>query len=38
MGGENGGQLLAQGTPEQIIQNKTSFTANYLREKIPSQK
>ncbi|EAR00275.1 excinuclease ABC subunit UvrA [Maribacter sp. HTCC2170] len=33
-GGENGGQLLAQGTPEEIIQSKTSFTANYLREKI----
>ena len=33
-GGENGGQILAQGTPEQIIQSKTSFTANYLREKL----
>ena len=33
-GGENGGQLLAQGTPEQIIKSKTSFTANYLREKL----
>ncbi len=29
-----GGQLLAQGTPEQIIKSKTSFTANYLREKL----
>ncbi|NNK17928.1 MAG: excinuclease ABC subunit UvrA [Maribacter sp.] len=33
-GGENGGQLLAQGTPEQISKSKTSFTANYLREKL----
>ena len=33
-GGENGGQLLAQGTPESIIQSKSSFTANYLREKL----
>ncbi|MCP4976944.1 MAG: excinuclease ABC subunit UvrA [Maribacter sp.] len=33
-GGENGGKLLAQGTPEQIVQSKTSFTANYLREKL----
>jgi len=33
-GGENGGNLLAEGTPEEIIQNKDSFTANYLREKL----
>lgn len=33
-GGENGGQLLAQGTPEEIIKNKSSFTANYLKEKL----
>lgn len=33
-GGENGGQLLAQGTPEEIIENKASFTANYLKEKL----
>ena len=33
-GGENGGHLLAEGTPEQIIQSKTSYTANYLREKL----
>ncbi|MBT8302536.1 MAG: excinuclease ABC subunit UvrA [Maribacter sp.] len=38
MGGENGGQVLAQGTPEQIIQNKSSLTANYLREKLQFQK
>jgi len=37
-GGENGGQLLAQGTPEQIIKSKTSFTANYLREKLLTRK
>lgn len=33
-GGENGGQLVAQGTPEEIIKNTTSHTARYLREKI----
>ncbi|WP_411031043.1 excinuclease ABC subunit UvrA [Spongiimicrobium sp. 3-5] len=33
-GGENGGQLLAMGTPEEIIQEETSITAKYLREKI----
>jgi len=33
-GGENGGNLLAEGTPEEIVQSKESFTAVYLREKI----
>jgi len=33
-GGENGGHLLAEGTPEEVVQSKESFTARYLREKI----
>ncbi len=33
-GGENGGQVIAEGTPEEIAKNKESFTAEYLREKI----
>jgi excinuclease ABC subunit A len=33
-GGANGGNLLAEGTPEELIQNKESFTAKYLGEKI----
>jgi excinuclease ABC subunit A len=33
-GGENGGQLLAQGTPEEIIKIKKSVTAKYLKEKL----
>ncbi|TMM57027.1 excinuclease ABC subunit UvrA [Maribacter algarum] len=33
-GGENGGQLLVSGTPEEIITSKTSHTARYLREKL----
>ncbi|MBT2160704.1 excinuclease ABC subunit UvrA [Zobellia barbeyronii] len=33
-GGEGGGQLLAEGTPEEIIKSKTSFTAKYLKEKL----
>ncbi|WP_276166595.1 excinuclease ABC subunit UvrA [Zobellia alginiliquefaciens] len=33
-GGENGGQLLAEGTPEEIIKSKASFTAKYLKEKL----
>lgn len=33
-GGENGGQLIIQGTPEEIIKNTVSHTAHYLREKL----
>ncbi len=33
-GGNKGGQLIAQGTPEQLIKNKTSHTARYLAEKL----
>ena len=33
-GGENGGKLLAQGTPEELIQIKNSYTAGYLKEKL----
>lgn len=33
-GGTKGGQLIAQGTPEEIAKSKTSHTARYLREKL----
>ena len=33
-GGENGGQILAVGTPEEIIKNKKSITGKYLKEKL----
>jgi excinuclease ABC subunit A len=33
-GGENGGQILAIGTPEDIIKNKQSITGKYLKEKL----
>ncbi|WP_430966339.1 excinuclease ABC subunit UvrA [Spongiimicrobium sp. 2-473A-2-J] len=33
-GGENGGQLMIQGTPEQIAKDTASHTAHYLREKL----
>ncbi|MFT6797503.1 MAG: excinuclease ABC subunit A, partial [Maribacter sp.] len=33
-GGENGGQLLAEGTPEEVAKSTTSFTAKYLKEKL----
>ena len=33
-GGENGGQLLASGTPEEVASNKASFTGKYLKTKL----
>jgi excinuclease ABC subunit A len=33
-GGENGGELLASGTPEDIVKNKKSLTGFYLKDKI----
>ena len=31
-GGEKGGNRVAQGTPEEIIQNKDSYTGKYLKK------
>lgn len=33
-GGENGGELVATGTPEEIARNEKSFTGKYLKEKL----
>ena len=33
-GGKQGGQLVAFGTPEEIVANKNSVTGNYLKEKL----
>ena len=33
-GGENGGKLIAFGTPEEIAAKNNSYTAHYLREKL----
>lgn len=33
-GGNKGGQIVCQGTPESIIQHKHSYTANFLIEKL----
>ncbi|MEM7187535.1 MAG: excinuclease ABC subunit UvrA [Bacteroidota bacterium] len=33
-GGELGGQVIAQGTPEEVAANQDSHTASYLRDKI----
>jgi len=33
-GGEYGGQLVAQGTPEALVKNKKSITGTYLKDKL----
>lgn len=33
-GGENGGQVLAVGTPEDVVKNKKSVTGHYLKDKL----
>jgi len=33
-GGEKGGHLVAEGTPEELVQNQNSFTAKYIKEKL----
>ena len=38
-GGKNGGQLIFQGTPEELIKNNKSFTSESLKEKLlPNKK
>jgi len=33
-GGKNGGEVLFQGVPEELIKSKNSYTAKYLKEKL----
>ena len=33
-GGKGGGGIVAEGTPEQIIKNKISYTAKYLKKEL----
>jgi len=37
-GGQAGGQVIAIGTPEQLIKNAASYTARYLKNKLPEDK
>jgi excinuclease ABC subunit A len=30
-GGDGGGSIIAEGTPEQVAENKHSYTAKYLK-------
>lgn len=36
-GGDGGGQVIAVGTPEKIIKNTDSYTAQYLKEKLAEE-
>ena len=33
-GGDGGGRIIAQGTPEQVAQVQGSYTAKYLKQKL----
>ncbi len=33
-GGDGGGKILFEGTPEGLAENKTSFTAGFLKEEL----
>ncbi len=37
-GGEAGGKVVVAGTPEQIVKNKNSYTAKFLKEKLVKSK
>ncbi|WP_303849919.1 excinuclease ABC subunit UvrA [Apibacter mensalis] len=33
-GGDKGGKIIAQGTPEEIVKNKSSYTAKFLKDEL----
>ncbi|KJS05115.1 MAG: hypothetical protein VR77_09325, partial [Flavobacteriales bacterium BRH_c54] len=33
-GGQEGGKIVAEGTPEQLVKNKKSYTASFLKEEL----
>ena len=33
-GGKNGGEILATGTPEQIVKKELGYTSKYLKEEL----
>ena len=37
-GGENGGEIVATGTPEQIVKNDKSYTGKFLKKYLEKQK
>ena len=37
-GGESGGEIIAQGTPEKVSSEKSSFTGQFLKEILSTPK
>jgi len=37
-GGDGGGRLVAEGTPEQIVKNKASYTGQFLKPHLSPSK
>ena len=37
-GGDAGGEVVAVGSPEEIIKNKKSYTAKYLKDRLLTEK
>jgi excinuclease ABC subunit A len=37
-GGDAGGEVVATGSPEDIVENRKSYTAKYLRDKLQADK
>ncbi|RQP12504.1 MAG: ATP-binding cassette domain-containing protein, partial [Chryseobacterium sp.] len=37
-GGRHGGQIIAEGTPEEIVKSKKSLTAGFLKKELPTHK
>ena len=35
-GGKNGGEIVAEGTPEDVAKNKKSYTGQFLKEELKS--
>lgn len=33
-GGDKGGEIIAQGTPEEVVKNKSSYTAKFLKDEL----
>jgi excinuclease ABC subunit A len=33
-GGQKGGEIVTQGTPEQVAKHKSSYTAKFLKEEL----
>jgi excinuclease ABC subunit A len=37
-GGDGGGEVIATGSPEELVRHKSSYTAQYLKAKLESER